>query len=342
MSFASERSNCAQGRGNAGGPRRRLRQFSVLGGTAVWALWLCGCQGGLGQNAVGATTQRVAESARPRFSGAGAMDHIRTQCGFGARVPGTPAHRKARDWMVGELKKSADRVIVQDFLYRNLPLSNVIAFFNEKADRQVLLCAHWDSRPTADMEVLPAKRRMPVPGANDGASGVAVLLELARMFRATPPSVGVMMVMFDGEDYGDFERDEGVFLGSRHFAAKLKGLGSPAYGILLDMVGDRDLAIYREANSERLARRVNDLVFGFARELGHGRTFVDRVRFTISDDHLPINDAGVPCIDLIDFDYGPWHTADDTPDKCSAESLQSVGDVVAEVVYRENNAPKAK
>lgn len=240
--------------------------------------------------------------------------------------------------MIEELEKHADRVVTQDFTYRNLPLTNVIAFFNEKAGRQVLLCAHWDSRPTADMEIVPAKRRQPVPGANDGASGVAVLLELARLFKTQKPAVGVVIALFDGEDYGDFERDEGVFLGSRHFAARMKSVCNPSYGILLDMVGDRDLAIYREANSERLAPRINDLVFGIAGEIGYRRQFRDSVRHMVQDDHIPINEAGVPCIDLIDFDYAYWHTVDDTPDKCSPDSLKAVGEVVAEVVYRESAA----
>jgi Zn-dependent M28 family amino/carboxypeptidase len=187
------------------------------------------------------------------------------------------------------------------------------------------------------MEIVESKRRAPIPGANDGASGVAILLQLARMLRAKPPGIGVIIVLFDGEDYGDFERDEGVFLGARHFAANMRKVATPEYGILLDMVGDKDLRIFREAISERRARRINSLVFSIARELGHRRTFVDELGEAITDDHVAINDAGVPCIDLIDFDYGPWHTVDDTPDKCSAESLRIVGEVVAEVVYREKD-----
>jgi hypothetical protein len=272
---------------------------------------------------------------RPAFDGARAYEDLKAQCGLGARVPGTEAHGKCRDFLVNELKKSAERVITQDFTFGRLPLSNVIGFFNEGASRQVLLCAHWDSRPFADEEVNPAKRRQPVMGANDGASGVAVLLELARMFKSKAPDVGIVIALFDGEDYGDFQRDWGVFLGSRYFAKRMKSLCSPTYGILLDMVGDRDLAIYREGTSEQRARRINDLVFGIARELGHAKHFVDQVRYTITDDHVAVNDAGVPCIDLIDFDYAHWHTVDDTPDKCSAESLKIVGETIAEVVYRE-------
>ncbi len=297
-----------------------------------------GCQTGAGQTASIAHQRRVASAPqRPAFDGEAAMELLRAQCAFGPRVPGTEAHRRTRAWMVAELEKYAEKVEVQDFSYRGLSLSNVIAWFNQKASRRVLLCAHWDSRPMADMEILPLKRRQPILGANDGASGVAVLLQLAKAFHAQAPPVGVMLVMLDGEDYGDFERDEGVFLGSRHFARMLPKAGRPAYGILLDMVGDKDLTIYREGNSEQRAGRINDQVFRVAGELGYRRYFPNNVRYTISDDHIAINDAGVPCIDLIDFDYAHWHTLDDTPDKCSAQSLRVVGETVAEVVYREGS-----
>jgi hypothetical protein len=279
-----------------------------------------------------------AAAQRPTFDGERAFQALKAQCAFGARVPGTEAHRRCRDYMASEMRRSADRVVLQDFTYERLPMTNVIGLFNERARRQVLLCAHWDCRPFADEEINPAKRRMPVMGANDGASGVAVLLELARILKAQPPPVGVVLALFDGEDYGDFMADRGVFLGSRHFARRMKDVCSPAYGILLDMVGDRDLQIHREGISERRAGWVNDLVLGVARELGHQRKLVDSVRHTVTDDHVAINDAGVPCVDLIDFDYAYWHTVEDTPDKCSAASLKVVGDTLAEVIYREKDA----
>lgn len=279
----------------------------------------------------------VVRAQRPRFDGARAMANLRAQCAFGPRIPGTEAHRRCRDWLVTELKRYTDRVEVQDFTYRTLALSNIVAYVHPKAKRQVLLCAHWDTRPVADEEINPARRRQPVPGANDGASGVAVLLEIARLFHSQQPEIGVVIALFDGEDYGDFARDEGVFLGSRRFARSIKDVGPLSYGILLDMVGDRDLRIYREAISDERARAVNDRVFGVAKRLRYSRYIVDQVRYTISDDHVPINDAGVPCIDLIDFDYPYWHTVDDTPDKCSSDSLAIVGETVAEVIYSERS-----
>jgi len=285
-----------------------------------------------------AAGDRPARAARPTFDGGRSYELLKAQCAFGPRVPGTAAHRKCRDYLAAEMRKYADRVVLQDFTYERLPMTNVVGLWNESAKRQVLLCAHWDCRPVADEEIVPAKRRMPVMGANDGASGVAVLLEVARLLKAQAPPVGVVIALFDGEDYGDFQRDRGVFLGSRHFAARMKTLCSPTYGILLDMVGDRDLGIYREGISEQRAPGINDLVFKVARELGYSKQFVDSVRHIVMDDHVAINDAGVPCINLIDFDYAYWHTVEDTPDKCSAESLKVVGETVAEVIYREKPA----
>lgn len=275
-------------------------------------------------------------AARPAFDGDRSFAMLKRQCEFGPRPPGSAAHRRTRDFLVEELSKHADRVFRQDFTYRGVSMSNVVALFKPDAPRRVLLCAHWDTRPVADMEIDAAKRRQPILGANDGASGVAVLLELARLFKQKPPDVGVVIALFDGEDFGDFSRNEGVLLGSTHFAKNLSDLGKrPAYGILLDMVGDRDLRIQRESHSERHAEQVNDLVFGIAKELGYGSIFRDGPLVDIMDDHWPLIAAGLPTIDLIDFDYAPWHTLDDTPEQCSPRSLRVVGEVVAETVYRE-------
>ena len=234
-----------------------------------------------------------------------------------------------------EMKKYADKVTTQEFTYNGMPLTNVIGVFNPSAKRQILLCTHWDTRPRADQEINPAKKRQPILGANDGASGTAVLLEMARLFKERRPTVGVLLVLLDGEDYGDFEADKGVFLGSRYFAKNHTGY-DPAFGILLDMVGDKHLDIYCEENSQRYAPGVNEKVFSLARELGFGKYLIDTLQTNIIDDHIPLNKAGIRTIDLIDFNYGPWHTLDDTPDKCSAESLEIVGRVVSELIYRES------
>lgn len=277
----------------------------------------------------------AATAEKPVFDGIRSFAALKAQCEFGPRPVGSEAHRKTRDWLVAEMKKLADETTTQDFTYKGMPLTNVIGIFNPTAKRRVLLCAHWDTRPTADQELDPAKRRKPILGANDGASGVAVLLEIGRLLKQKPPSVGVVVVFLDGEDYGSFERDEGVFLGSRHFAKNSIKQWRCEYGILLDMVGDRNLDIYREEASQNYAPGVNQKVFAAARRLGYGKNIIDDLKTSVVDDHIPLNQAGLPTIDLIDFNYGPWHTLDDTPDKCSAESLKIVGDTLLEVIYTE-------
>ena len=278
-----------------------------------------------------------AQSSPPRFDSARAFAVLQKQCDFGPRPVGSAAHDRLRDYLAGELRKYADSVELQSFQHvrsgKTYKLSNVIAKFGSADAPGVLLCAHWDTRPTADEELDAADRKRPILGANDGASGVAILLELARMFHERPPAIPVTIVLFDGEDFGPTRKD--MFLGSRYFAAGLGDKPGLRYGILLDMVGDKELEIYREANSQAGAGFVVDKIWSVASSLGHSSTFKDEVKYTISDDHVPLIEAGLPCADVIDFDYAYWHTLDDTVDKCSAESLKIVGETIARVVYSE-------
>ena len=300
------------------------------------ALFAIGCNGaGHAINDSASAPSPGPAVRRPKFDEKRAFDLLVKQCDFGPRPVGSAAHEKTAQFLQDELKKYADKTVAQTFTYGEMPLVNVIGVFNPEARRKVMLCAHWDTRPRADQEIALSRRSRPILGANDGASGVAVLLELARLFKEQKPDVGVIIVLFDGEDYGDFDKDEGVFLGSRHFARNI-GDYKADYGILLDMVGDKNLNIHREQNSEQFAKPVNDTVFRIARELGYARQFADSVKYTITDDHIPLNQTGrIPTIDLIDFDYAPWHTLDDTPDKCSPDALKAVGETIAEVVFRE-------
>jgi Zn-dependent M28 family amino/carboxypeptidase len=232
-----------------------------------------------------------------------------------------------------------DTVDAQDFVWeiRGTPLrmSNVFGVLGADKPTQVLLCAHWDTRPTADQDPNPANRNTPIPGANDGASGVAILLEVARVLHEARPNVGVIVVMLDGEDYGPGV--DAMFLGSRYYAQNIVPTKAN-WGILLDMVGDRDLQIPREGYSQQRAPAVNDRIWRAARELGRPE-FVDAPGQPILDDHIPLIEAGLPTIDLIDFNYGPghswWHTLADTPDKCSPASLEAVGQVVLRTLYNE-------
>jgi hypothetical protein len=303
-------------------------------------LWLfLGIVLGLGLGAL-LLTQRAA--ARPAFDRELAFKHLEKQVAFGPRVPSTEGHRACREYLVETLRPLADSVERQDFTRsirgRTLRMSNIIARWKGDGGAGgggdgVLLCAHWDTRPIADYERTAERRAMPIAGANDGASGVAVLLEMARVFKQSPPPVPVMIVFFDGEDYGpglDY-----MFLGSRYFAANLPA-DVPKRGVLLDMIGDRDLEIPREVYSMEQAREVQDQVYAAARKLGLDRYFPDRPGTAIQDDHIPLLEKGLQVIDLIDFNYGPghswWHTLEDTPDKCSAVSLKVVGDTVLEWV----------
>jgi Zn-dependent M28 family amino/carboxypeptidase len=269
------------------------------------------------------------------FDAARAFADLQKQVAFGPRVPGTTGHTNTRDWLVEQFRPHVDTVKLQNlertFDGKTLPMSNIVAEINPQAAKKVMLCAHWDTRPTADLEIDPAKRKLPIAGANDGASGVAVLLELARLFKAKRPGVGVQIVLFDGEDYGpDGDR---MYLGAKHYA-KNPALPKPAYAILIDMIGDKDLNIFREQHSENNAPEINDKVWKAAEALGV-KQFRYGVRYAVEDDHIPLQEAGWKAIDLIDFDYAPWHTLDDTVDKCAPASLKAVGDVLAKVVYDE-------
>lgn len=281
------------------------------------------------------------EQAPPReFDGARAFEYIERQLAFGPRVPGTEAHRRMAEWLESELRSRADTVVAQRWSHvttkgDTLAMVNLIARFNAGAPERLLFLAHWDSRPRADA---PASRdsTAPVPGANDGGSGVALLLGVADALKAAPPEVGVDLLFVDGEDYGDFTATPSdVLIGSRHYAANQVSGPKPLYAVLFDLVADRDLQIYQEGNSLVGAPEVVNLVWETARRVGHAGSFIDTPRHTLIDDHLELQKAGIRAIDVVDFDYPAWHTPEDTIDKVSAASLQVVGDVALALVRRE-------
>lgn len=271
---------------------------------------------------------------RPAFDGARALEYVEAQLAFGPRVPNTEGHRRAGDWIEAQLRTRADGVEVQEFQHvtaagDTLRLRNFIGRFLPDARDRVVYMAHWDTRPHADQSPNVGQQRLPVPGANDGASGVALLLAVADALRETPPAYGVDLVFVDGEDFGDFSADgrPDVLIGSRHYASTLDAGPLPLYAVVWDMIGDRDLQIYREGYSLSVAPEIVDRVWRTADELGHGRVFLENPVLSVVDDHIPLQERGVRAIDVIDFDYAPWHTTDDTLDKVSAESLQVVGEV---------------
>jgi len=251
---------------------------------------------------------------------------------MGPRNPGSKGHSDCRTFLVRELSRLADTLIVQDFSVEGVPgvMSNIIARFKPEAEKRIVLCSHWDTRPWADLDPDPKNRSTPIVGANDGASGVAVLLELAGILSSAPPGKGVDIVLFDGEDSGEAGRPHSFCLGSGYYVKHMV-VPRPLYGILVDMIGDSNLDIYVEQYSMALAPQVVGLILESARG---SSSFHSSVRHSIHDDHLSLIESGIPCAAIIDFDYEHWHTLQDTPDKCSARSLKTVGDVLLRMVYR--------
>ena len=286
---------------------------------------------------------------KPIFDGKKAFDELVTQVDFGPRISGTKGHDKTQKYLTDKLKQYADLVSDQNFEYvdkrdstKIYKGSNIVASFNISPDvkERVLLAAHWDSRPFADNDPDSNNHKLPVPAANDGASGVAVLLEMARLFSISKPDVGVDIVFFDLEDIGDESKDipeatrNPFGIGSVMFV-KNNPAYRPAFGILLDMVGDKNLRIPKEVYSNERAKYVIDKVWDAAKDV-NATAFKDEIGVPIMDDHIVFLQHNIPVIDLIHTPFPSyWHTVNDTPDKCSNESLQQVGNVLVEVIYNE-------
>jgi glutaminyl-peptide cyclotransferase len=302
-------------------------------------LFLLACKGG--DTKEGNAAQRSRTATATGFSGSAAYTYAKAQVDFGPRVPGTPAAQKAGDWIIRQMRARADTVIVQSFTYttadgKKLPLRNILARFRPDLAQRVLYVTHWDSRPISEAATTEAEQKMPVPGANDGASGVGMFVALGDVLKRTKPDVGVDLLFTDGEDYGQFGPPEvDVLIGSRYFAAHLPSPGyKPIYGVLWDMIGDKDLRIPYEMNSFQQAPEVVSRVWQTAADLGYGDVFVQESGGLVTDDHIPLLNAGIPVIDVIDLTYAPHHTPYDTMDKISAKSLATVGDVATALVTR--------
>jgi glutaminyl-peptide cyclotransferase len=318
----------------------RVRSFGSGFPLAMLLTLAVGCADG-GAEAGGQVSGAipVAERVAPEFRGDTALALLRRQVAFGPRVAGMAGHAAQLEWMAAYLRARADTVVLQPFTHtgprgEQLEMTNVFARFRPGLAERVLLIAHWDTRPTADSEPTPERRAMPIPGANDGASGTAVLLELANVLSSHSPPIGVDLLFVDGEDYAP----DHMYLGAKHFAAHKPVGYEPFYGILLDMVGDRTPEFQQEGYSVRYAPEVVERVWRMAERLGYARMFPRTLGIPITDDHIPLNDAGIRTIDIIDFDYGPanayWHTLDDSLENVGAEGLEGVGTVISELVYR--------
>ena len=306
-------------------------------------LLLCLVAGCKGDAKGGSATQRSASATATTtgFNGSAAYNYAKSQVDFGPRVPGSPAAKQAGDWIIRQMRARADTVIVQAFNYttadgKKLPLRNILARFRPELPERVLYITHWDSRPISESAATEAEKKMPVPGANDGASGVGMFVALGDVLKRTKPNVGVDLLFTDGEDYGQFGPPEvDVLIGAKYFAMHLPSPNyKPLYGVLWDMIGDKDLRIPYEMYSFQQAPEVVSRVWQTAADLGHGDVFVQESGGQIVDDHIPLLNAGLRVIDVIDLTYPPHHTPQDTMDKISAKSLATVGDVATALVTR--------
>ncbi|SUZ61485.1 uncharacterized protein METZ01_LOCUS14339 [marine metagenome] len=283
------------------------------------------------------------QSNVPRFDEDHAFSYLVAQCDFGPRNPGSDGYYACLDYLITELDQSANEIILQDFSYqeqrynKRYNLENIVARFNPDSEFQTVISAHWDTRPWADQEDLRQDRDQPIIGANDGASGVAILLELAKIMGENPPPIGVNLVFFDGEDLGVPGENETYCQGSRFFAKNLP-IPRPDEAINLDMVGDKQLVLPIERYSLEYHPKLVRHLWDRAKDMGLD-AFIGRVDYAIYDDHIPLNEiAGIPSIDIIDFKYPNsyanfWHTLNDIPENCSEESLGQVGDLMVDYIY---------
>lgn len=292
----------------------------------------------------------------PEFNADSAYAYVQAQADFGPRVPNTQAHRDCGEYLAGQLKAFGAKVYDQ---YADLTAwdgtilksRNIIGAYKPESKKRVLLCAHWDSRPYADYDPDEKNHKKPILGVNDGASGVGVLLEIARQIQKEAPAIGIDIIFFDSEDYGTPAWHQGTYqpndwcLGSQYWARNPHVQGYYArYGILLDMVGGKGATFYYEPFSARTARSEMKKIWKKAEELGYSQYFVKQDGAEVTDDHVYVHTlARIPCVDIINYDphsenssFGPtWHTLDDTMEHIDRNTLKAVGQTVMDVIYNE-------
>ena len=318
-------------------------------------LFACG-QKGTSETTVPVTeVKKAPATTAPLFDADSAYAYVEKQVSFGYRVPNTPAHKACGDYLASELKRFGAQVYEQEATltaYDGTPLEsrNIIGSFNPDKDKRILLFAHWDTRPYSDHDPDPANHKKPLDGADDGASGVGALLEIARQIGMKAPETGVDIIFFDAEDYGtpEFAKDryndtsDTWCLGSRFWGKNPHKPGFKAeFGILLDMVGAKDAVFYKEYISMKYAARYVDEVWEAARNLGYGKYFINANGGGVTDDHeAVIEETGIPCLDIINYDPNSdkgfrdhWHTQNDNMSNIDKNVLKAVGQTVLEVVY---------
>lgn len=283
----------------------------------------------------------------PKFDGAEAYDQTAKQVSFGPRNPGSAGHMEALNYFYDQFKAYADTVILQQFSYSGynneiLNLTNIIASFNPAQKNRIMITAHWDTRPYSDNDQNPANENLPILGANDGASGCGVILELAKLLKNNKVNYGVDLVLLDGEDYGKDDDLNKFCIGTKYFTSNLAGKKTPVFAVNLDMVGDLEANFPIEGYSDLYAPDIVELVWNSAEQV-QATDFVKKDYSQIYDDHLILNQGGIRAVDIIDAElvgnHTPnirrnyWHTQNDNMKNISKETLQQVGDVLTYIIY---------
>lgn len=317
----------------------------ILAGIGVLALTstLQSCDGGK-TNDDEAVTDTIAKNKYPDFNQDSAFLFIKKQLDFGYRIPGTEAHKRCADWLYAKLKEYCDTVYYQKgtavtWDKKTIPVYNLIGSFNKNAKQRGMYASHWDSRPWADNDT--SRTDKPILAANDGASGVGVLLELARLLSKNKPDHGIDIVFFDAEDYGKSQYENSFCLGSQFWGKTPHLPGYRAqYGVLLDMVGGKDAVFSKEGYSGTNAGWVQSHVWSLAAELGFGNTFISDATQPIIDDHFYVFQATrIPMIDIIQYDREQgsfahyWHTHADNMDAVDPKTLGIVGKTMSALVF---------
>jgi Peptidase family M28 len=283
----------------------------------------------------------------PEFDAGYAFTQIEKQVSFGPRNPNSKGHQEALNYLQNELSKYADEVKLQSFSYpgyngETLALTNIIAKFNPAKKHRIILCAHWDTRPRAEEDKNPQKQNMPILGANDGGSGVGVLLEIAKLLKSNQITYGIDIALFDGEDYGKSGDLENYSLGAKYFSANLPDNFQPAFAVLLDMIGDKDAYFPIEGNSRLYAPDVEAMIWNIAGQLQADK-FENKESEPIYDDHISLNSAGIRTVDIIDAELigadtpverrNYWHTQKDDMKNIGKDTLQQVGKVLDYLIW---------
>lgn len=330
----------------------KLNIFPVLIITTIFIAFSC-------DQSQKAATHKKSKTAKvvsvPQFNADSAYAYVAKQVSFGPRVPGTEAHKACANWLTQKLNEFTDTVYLQHFKARTYDKItrnglNIVGSFKPEAKKRVLLMSHWDSRPFADADPDDSNHMTPIDAANDGASGVGILLEIARQMKTQKPEVGIDIVLFDMEDWGpprqlNLSGEEYWGLGSQYWSKSPHLYGYQAkYGILLDMVGAKNPSFFMEYFSKKYARYVTDLVWQTAADLGYDEFFIQEDGIAATDDHFFVNKfAKIPSIDILHQDmnssnrsfYEYWHTTGDNLEKIDPATLNMVGQVVLTVVYNE-------